>query len=103
MACCQVEAVAGSPSPHRVVRRVAERLSQAIAAAGWPNYTFAFHDSEEVGRGLPAYIAKKDCGIVGELEAGRIRTVMSVWSRSISNVPFARAGDRKRSKALRAD
>jgi predicted RNA binding protein YcfA (HicA-like mRNA interferase family) len=26
---------------------------------GWPNYTFAFHDSEEVGPGLLAQIAKK--------------------------------------------
>ena len=26
---------------------------------GWPNYTFAFHDSEEVGSGLLAQIAKK--------------------------------------------
>jgi predicted RNA binding protein YcfA (HicA-like mRNA interferase family) len=27
--------------------------------AGWPNYTFAFHDGEEVGSGLLAQIAKK--------------------------------------------
>jgi len=26
---------------------------------GWPNYTFAFHDNEEVGSGLLAQIAKK--------------------------------------------
>jgi predicted RNA binding protein YcfA (HicA-like mRNA interferase family) len=26
---------------------------------GWLNYTFAFHDSEEVGPGLLAQIAKK--------------------------------------------
>jgi predicted RNA binding protein YcfA (HicA-like mRNA interferase family) len=26
---------------------------------GWANYTFAFHDSEEVGPGLLAQIAKK--------------------------------------------
>ena len=26
---------------------------------GWPNYTFAFHDSEEIGPGLLAQIAKK--------------------------------------------
>jgi len=26
---------------------------------GWPNYTFAFHDNEEVGPGLLAQIAKK--------------------------------------------
>jgi len=27
--------------------------------AGWANYTFAFHDSEEIGPGLLAHIAKK--------------------------------------------
>jgi predicted RNA binding protein YcfA (HicA-like mRNA interferase family) len=27
--------------------------------AGWPNYTFAFHDDDEVGPGLLAQIAKK--------------------------------------------
>jgi predicted RNA binding protein YcfA (HicA-like mRNA interferase family) len=26
---------------------------------GWPNYTFAFHDSDEVGPALVAQIAKK--------------------------------------------
>lgn len=26
---------------------------------GWPNYTFAFHDSDEVGPGLLPQIAKK--------------------------------------------
>lgn len=26
---------------------------------GWPNYTFAFHDNEEVGPGLLRQIAKK--------------------------------------------
>ena len=26
---------------------------------GWPNYTFAFHDGEEVGPGILAQIAKK--------------------------------------------
>ena len=26
---------------------------------GWPNYTFAFHDNEEIGPGLLAQIAKK--------------------------------------------
>jgi predicted RNA binding protein YcfA (HicA-like mRNA interferase family) len=26
---------------------------------GWPNYTFAFHDNEEIGSGLLAQIAKK--------------------------------------------
>jgi predicted RNA binding protein YcfA (HicA-like mRNA interferase family) len=36
------------PGSHRRLRR-----------AGWPNYTFAFHDNEEVGPGLLAQIAKK--------------------------------------------
>jgi hypothetical protein len=26
---------------------------------GWPNYTFAFHDGEEIGPGLLSQIAKK--------------------------------------------
>ncbi|HZT32959.1 MAG TPA: type II toxin-antitoxin system HicA family toxin [Bryobacteraceae bacterium] len=26
---------------------------------GWPNYTFAFHDAEEIGPGLLAQVAKK--------------------------------------------
>jgi predicted RNA binding protein YcfA (HicA-like mRNA interferase family) len=26
---------------------------------GWPNYTFAFHDNEEIGPGLLAQIARK--------------------------------------------
>jgi predicted RNA binding protein YcfA (HicA-like mRNA interferase family) len=26
---------------------------------GWPNYTFAFHDSDEIGPSLLAHIAKK--------------------------------------------
>jgi predicted RNA binding protein YcfA (HicA-like mRNA interferase family) len=30
-----------------------------LKRAGRPNYTFAFHDSEEVGPGLLAQIAKK--------------------------------------------
>jgi predicted RNA binding protein YcfA (HicA-like mRNA interferase family) len=30
-----------------------------LKRAGWPNYTFAFHDNEEVGPGLLAQVAKK--------------------------------------------
>ena len=30
-----------------------------LKQAGWRNYTFAFHDSEEVGPGLLGQIAKK--------------------------------------------
>ncbi|MGD0773460.1 MAG: type II toxin-antitoxin system HicA family toxin [Candidatus Solibacter sp.] len=30
-----------------------------LKRAGWPNYTFAFHDHEEVGPGLLSQIAKK--------------------------------------------
>jgi predicted RNA binding protein YcfA (HicA-like mRNA interferase family) len=30
-----------------------------LKRAGWPNYTFAFHDNEEVGSGLLARIGKK--------------------------------------------
>jgi len=42
------EPVAWQPGSHRRLKR-----------AGWPNYTFAFHDNEEVGPGLLAQIAKK--------------------------------------------
>lgn len=30
-----------------------------LKRAGWPNYTFAFHDNEEIGPALLAQIAKK--------------------------------------------
>jgi len=40
--------VAWQRGSHRRLRR-----------AGWPNYSFAFHDNEEVGPGLLARIAKK--------------------------------------------
>jgi len=30
-----------------------------LKRSGWPNYTFAFHDSEEIGPGLLGQIAKK--------------------------------------------
>jgi predicted RNA binding protein YcfA (HicA-like mRNA interferase family) len=30
-----------------------------LQRSDWPNYTFAFHDDEEVGPGLLAQIAKK--------------------------------------------
>ncbi|MBY0506600.1 MAG: type II toxin-antitoxin system HicA family toxin [Bryobacteraceae bacterium] len=30
-----------------------------LSGTNWPNYTFAFHDSEEVGPGLLSQIAKK--------------------------------------------
>jgi predicted RNA binding protein YcfA (HicA-like mRNA interferase family) len=30
-----------------------------LQRAGWDNYTFAFHDADEVGPGLLAQIAKK--------------------------------------------
>jgi predicted RNA binding protein YcfA (HicA-like mRNA interferase family) len=40
--------VAWQKGSHRRLKRI-----------GWPNYTFAFHDNEEVGSGLLAQIAKK--------------------------------------------
>ncbi|MCC6366265.1 MAG: type II toxin-antitoxin system HicA family toxin [Bryobacterales bacterium] len=40
--------VAWQKGSHRRLRR-----------AGWPNYSFAFHDTDEVGPGLLAQIAKK--------------------------------------------
>ena len=30
-----------------------------LARDGWPNYTLAFHDGDEIGPGLLAQIAKK--------------------------------------------
>ncbi|MCZ2149288.1 MAG: type II toxin-antitoxin system HicA family toxin [Bryobacterales bacterium] len=41
-------AVAWQKGSHRRLKR-----------AGWPNYSFAFHDTDEVGPGLLAQIAKK--------------------------------------------
>jgi len=45
----------------RIGREVAwEKGShRRLKRAGWPNYTFAFHDREEVGPGLLGQIAKK--------------------------------------------
>jgi predicted RNA binding protein YcfA (HicA-like mRNA interferase family) len=39
--------------------RLAKGFSRRLKRAGWPNYTFAFHDHEEVGPGLLSQIAKK--------------------------------------------
>jgi len=33
--------------------------SRRLKRTGWPNYTFAFHDNEEVGPGFFAQIARK--------------------------------------------
>jgi predicted RNA binding protein YcfA (HicA-like mRNA interferase family) len=41
-------AVAWQSGSHRRLKR-----------PGWPNYTFAFHDNDEVGPALVAQIAKK--------------------------------------------
>jgi predicted RNA binding protein YcfA (HicA-like mRNA interferase family) len=30
-----------------------------LKRSGWPNYTFAFHENEEIGPGLLTQIAKK--------------------------------------------
>ena len=38
---------------------MARGFSSPLKRAGWSNYTFAFHDNEEVGPGLLAQIAKK--------------------------------------------
>jgi predicted RNA binding protein YcfA (HicA-like mRNA interferase family) len=35
------------------------RSHRRLKRPGWPNYTFAFHDSDEVGPALVAQIAKK--------------------------------------------
>ena len=40
--------IAWQKGPHRRLKR-----------SGWPNYSFAFHDNEEIGPGLLAQIAKK--------------------------------------------
>jgi len=40
--------IAWQKGSHRRLRR-----------SGWPNYTFAFHDNEEIGPGLLAQIAKE--------------------------------------------
>jgi predicted RNA binding protein YcfA (HicA-like mRNA interferase family) len=40
--------------------RLATRVThRRLKRAAWPNYTFAFHDSEEIGPGLLAQIGKK--------------------------------------------
>ena len=32
---------------------------KTLARAGWPDYVFSFHDSEEIGPGMLARIAKR--------------------------------------------
>ena len=46
----------------RIGREVAWQKGshRRLKRAGWPNYTFAFHDDEEVGPGLLAQIGKND-------------------------------------------
>jgi hypothetical protein len=39
--------------------RLADRFHGRLKREGWPNYTFAFHDDDEVGPGLLAQIAEK--------------------------------------------
>jgi hypothetical protein len=38
---------------------LAERLALSTQEAGWANYTFAFHDHDEIGAGLLTQISKK--------------------------------------------
>jgi hypothetical protein len=38
---------------------MAARFASQIEARGWPNYTFAFHASDEVGPALLAQIGNK--------------------------------------------
>jgi hypothetical protein len=60
MAIGEGSAVAIGFTPDRLDGGVAERLSSTSKKrAGWPNYTFAFHDGEEIGPSLLARIAKK--------------------------------------------
>src|ERR1019366_8743027 len=59
LALGQGKAAAGGVASNRTERSLAERFSSSPHAAGWPNYTFAFHDGDEVGPGLIAQIAKK--------------------------------------------
>ena len=58
MAAGQGEATLGCVAPHRMDRSLADWLSQ-LKRPGWANYTFEFHDGDEVGPGLLAQIAKK--------------------------------------------
>jgi predicted RNA binding protein YcfA (HicA-like mRNA interferase family) len=49
------------PAPLRIGWELARQRGshRRLARDGWPNYTFAFHDQEEIGPGLLAQIAKK--------------------------------------------
>jgi predicted RNA binding protein YcfA (HicA-like mRNA interferase family) len=38
---------------------MANRSHPRLKRPGWPSYTFAFHDGDEVGPGLLAQIGKK--------------------------------------------
>ena len=59
MAIGQGKATLGRVAPNRMDRGLADWLSSRLRRHGWANYTFAFHDDDEVGPGLLAQIAKK--------------------------------------------
>ena len=59
LAVGQGQATLGRAAPNRMDGDLADRVSPTTQAAGWPNYSFAFHDNDEVGPGLLAQIAKK--------------------------------------------
>jgi len=46
-------------SPNRMDSLLAKRISSSSQTTRLPNYTVAFHHSEEIGPGLLAQIAKK--------------------------------------------
>lgn len=54
-----VKATASHVAPYPMDRGMADGSHRRLHRPGWANYTFAFHDTEEVGPGLLAQIAKK--------------------------------------------
>jgi len=55
-----VEGQTGSrrSDPNWVAYQTSVGFPQALAREGWPDYVFAFHDSEEIGPRMLARVAK---------------------------------------------
>jgi predicted RNA binding protein YcfA (HicA-like mRNA interferase family) len=41
------------------IKRQSATSHRILSRTGWPDFTFAFHDKEEIGPRMPAHIAKK--------------------------------------------
>lgn len=49
----------GGAATHRLAREAIVGIPRTLARDGWPDYVFAFHDSEEIGPKMLARISKR--------------------------------------------